>query len=120
MWYILDEKNNPVKSTVLISCAWLEKNPDKHFVKQENIKKAFVSTVFLGLDHSWLDHSEPLLWETMIFGNTKHDQYQKRYSSYEDALKGHETAVKLLKKEKYGMVYNLWNWFFDRVPLWNK
>lgn len=54
----------------------------------------FVSTVFLGIDHNFLGSGPPILWETMIFGG-QHDQYQDRYTSKEDALKGHEIAVNL-------------------------
>lgn len=52
-----------------------------------------VSTVFLGPDHGFCDGA-PLLWETMIFGG-EHDEYQERYSTYEDAVAGHAVAVKL-------------------------
>jgi DNA-binding LacI/PurR family transcriptional regulator len=34
--------------------------------------------------------------ETMIFGG-EHDQYQERYTSYEDAVKGHQIALNLIK-----------------------
>ena len=50
----------------------------------------FVSTVFLGLDHSWYG-GPPILWETMIFGGA-HDQWQDRYTSYDEAMIGHEAA----------------------------
>jgi hypothetical protein len=99
-YYILDEYNNPIKSTGTDVGKWLENNPEKKGVKQEHIDNIFISTVFLGLDHSfpWNEDKRPVLWETMIFGG-EHDQYQERYSSYEDALKGHQTAIDLIKKE---------------------
>lgn len=55
-----------------------------------------VSTVFLGLDHSFglAGDRLPLLWETMIFGG-KHDGYVDRYSSRGAALKGHAKALEL-------------------------
>jgi hypothetical protein len=34
----------------------------------------------------------------MIFGG-EHDQYQDRYTSVEDALEGHQTALTLITKE---------------------
>jgi hypothetical protein len=95
-WYILDEENNPIKTDSLSSFKWMEKNKHKKFVKREHIGDIFISTVFLGLDHSWNSHL-PVLWETMIFGG-EHDQYQDRYTSYEDAIKGHEEASLLVKK----------------------
>lgn len=43
-----------------------------------------VSTVFLGLDHSFGD-GPPILWETMIF-NGKHNGHQERSSTVKDAV----------------------------------
>ncbi len=98
MWYILDENNKPVKSTSVIEAAeWLDKNPERKAVKQDHIGDIFISTVFLGLDHSWKGNT-PILWETMIFGGD-HDQYQERYTSYEDALEGHQIALNLVNNK---------------------
>ena len=96
-WYILDNNNKPVAKPVLEAAQWLEDNDHRRIVKQENIGDIFISTVFLGLDHAW-NSDVPVLWETMIFGGI-HDQYQDRYTSYEDALKGHELALTLIPKE---------------------
>ncbi len=97
MWYILDKDNKPVKSTIIQHSEWLEANPERKAVKQENVGIILVSTVFLGLDHAW-NSDIPVLWETMIFGG-EHDQYQERYTSHEDALEGHKTALTLITKE---------------------
>ena len=93
-WYILDDDNNPVKSTVNEFVDWEEAYPEKRIIKQYDNDEVFVSTVFLGLDHAW-NSDVPVLWETMIFGG-EHDQYQERYTSYKDALEGHEKALELL------------------------
>ena len=50
-----------------------------------------VSTVFLGIDHNFLWTGAPVLWETMIFGG-EFNGYQERYTSKEDAEKGHKIA----------------------------
>ena len=102
MWYILDENNKPIKSTVIEASQWQKINLDKKAVKQEYIDDVFVSTVFLGLDHSfpWNEDKTPVLWETMIFGGEHDQNYQERYSSYEEALEGHQKAVELVKKSK--------------------
>lgn len=96
-WYILDENNKPIRSTIVDCGKWLEENPERKAVKQEHIDDIFISTVFLGLDHAW-DSDIPVLWETMIFGGD-HDQYQDRYTSYEDALEGHQIALNLVKEK---------------------
>jgi len=98
-WYILDENNKPVVAdSVIESAEWLEENPERKAVKQEHIDDIFISTVFLGLDHAWIPGGNPVLWETMIFGG-EHDQYQERYTSYEDALEGHQKALNLVNKQ---------------------
>jgi hypothetical protein len=97
-WYILDDENKPVPSTITEYVEWEEQNEEKRIVKQEYIGDDIrVSTVFLGLDHAW-NSKTPVLWETMIFGG-EHDQYQDRYTSYEDALEGHQKAITLITKE---------------------
>ena len=96
MWYILKYKK-PIKATIEEYSKWISKNPKQKVVKQELINDSKVSTVFLGLDHSW-ENNVPILWETMIFGG-KEDMYQDRYTSYKEALVGHEKAVNLVKNE---------------------
>jgi len=98
MWYILDKENKPVKSTIIQYGEWIEANPERKAVKQEYVGDIRVSTVFLGLDHAWPKGNTPVLWETMIFGG-EHDQYMDRYTSYEDALEGHQIALTLITKE---------------------
>ena len=53
-----------------------------------------VSTVFLGLDHQF-GSGPPLLFETMIFGG-EHNEYQERYSTWEEAEAGHKVACDLV------------------------
>jgi hypothetical protein len=56
-----------------------------------------ISTVFLGLDHSFGD-GPPLLFETMIFGG-EHDQYQDRCSTWQQAEAQHAEACRLIRKD---------------------
>jgi hypothetical protein len=99
MWYTLDENNKPVASSAIEYSRWMEQNPTKKALKQEYIGDIYVSTVFLGLDHSWPeDESKPLLWETMIFGG-EYDQFMDRYTSVEDALEGHQKAIDLVNSK---------------------
>ena len=58
-----------------------------------------VSTTFLmGINHRWMDGTEPLLFETMVFGGTM-DLAQWRYSTWEQAEAGHEEVVARLLQE---------------------
>lgn len=92
--YILDAEGNPVAEPSLIKWAeWFE--GDKRRVAWDERDGIQVSTVFLGIDHSFAaEHCAPTLWETMIFGG-EHDQHQERYKSLADALAGHAAAVAL-------------------------
>ena len=55
-----------------------------------------VSTVFLGMDHSF-DGGTPVLFETMIFGG-EYDQFQERYCTWDEAEEGHKVACELVSK----------------------
>lgn len=80
----------------------------RHFAKSRRVngtqlsvwfRPVNISTVFLGLNHSWCEH-KPLWFETMIFGG-KFDEYQERYTTYDEAVEGHKKAVhKVLNHQK--------------------
>ncbi len=56
-----------------------------------------VSTVWLAINHNPLGYP-PLIFETMVFGGP-HDQYQQRYSTWQEAEKGHQQIVEWLRGE---------------------
>jgi hypothetical protein len=56
------------------------------------IGTAVVSTVFLGLDHNF-GIGPPILFETMIFDKRRPRDYMERYSTIEEAQRGHARAV---------------------------
>ncbi len=89
--YILDGKE-PKNADLMEWARWFE-TADRHVAKTAVSDEINVSTVFLGLDHSFGD-GPPLLFETMIFGG-EHDQYQDRYETWKQAETGHEKAVAL-------------------------
>ena len=100
MWYSLDKENNPVACVDMGHyMAWVENNQGQTIVKQDSIGDISVSTVFLGLDHSFsTPRNSPILWETMIFGGENDQAYQERYASYEQAIEGHQKAINFIKK----------------------
>lgn len=69
---------------------------EKRRVAATEIGDIHVSTVFLGLDHSF-GEGPPMIFETMIFGGD-HDEDQWRYSTWEEAEKGHAAAVALVEE----------------------
>src|SRR5262245_14898324 len=56
--------------------------------KLDDPKEILISTVFLGLDHQWMD-GPPLLFETMVF-NGPCNEFQERYSTWKEAEEGHK------------------------------
>ena len=91
--YILEGKE--AKSVdLMVWASWFE-TADRHVAKTDIADDVKVSTVFLGLDHSFGgDH--PLLFETMIFGG-EHDEYCDRYVTWKQAEAGHEKAVEMAR-----------------------
>jgi hypothetical protein len=55
----------------------------------------FVSTVLLGIDHSYSQHGPPIIFETMVFGpdGSGQDLDMDRYATKEQAEEGHRRMV---------------------------
>ena len=70
---------------------WLEEDRNRRQVSETEKNDVRVSTVFLGLDHNFGRTGPPIVFETMIFGG-EHDQYQERYSTWDEAIMGHKQA----------------------------
>mgnify|MGYP001592752568 FL=1 len=66
-------------------------------VAQEHVGNAFVSTVFLGLDHGWGPRSEGLVFETMVFESPDGDERTMRYRTWDEAEAGHKRIVEEVK-----------------------
>lgn len=94
--YIL--KGKEIVSVDLLTWAQWFENIKNRQIGSDHVGDIFVSTVFLGIDHGWGTGVAPILFETMIFGG-KHDQYQERCATYDEAVKMHQKALKLVQKE---------------------
>lgn len=92
--YILEGKT-PVLVDNIIDWANYYGSSNRHVDNTYLEDGTHISTVFLGLDHSFGD-GPPILFETMIFGGPE-DEYQERYSTWEEAEEGHKKAVELAK-----------------------
>ena len=96
--YVLDKDGTPIPERD--TKRWLEwHNTANRTIKSDIINNIHISTIFHGTDMS-IGESKPLLFETTIFGG-KHDAYRAKYSTREDALKGHIKAVALVGKESH-------------------
>lgn len=100
MFFKLDEEKNVVPASVE---EFEEVILNQKVVKQEDIQGKrngvyLVSTCFFGLDYS-VGLRKPEFFETMIFAKgSRALDYQERYSTYEEALEGHQKAVEYVKK----------------------
>lgn len=63
-------------------------------IARTEVGPMLVSTVFLVVDHNWSPdlNDPPILFETMI-RNIDDDDYQERYSTWDEAEKGHARAI---------------------------
>lgn len=86
-----DKKVVPVNSIE----KWVTAKRTNRHVGDDSIGGIRISTVFLGLDHSFGDE-RPQWFETMIFGGL-HDEYCERYETWEEAEAGHKRAVEMVK-----------------------
>lgn len=95
-WYILDENDQPVEVDVLVAAFWMEgakQNNRRQIAVTEINPDCYLSTVFLGLDHSHFgDEGVPVLFESMWFGGI-HDGRQDRYTSVDEARIGHQKML---------------------------
>lgn len=91
--YKLEGKKAVPCENLLEWATWLEQ-ADRQVAKDE-VNGVRISTVFLGLDHSF-GESQPLLFETMVFGGDL-DQEQERYSTWDEAETGHKEMVNRVK-----------------------
>lgn len=93
-YYTCDDNGNPIPTDDILEWGrWLE-NTDNRRVAQDldeadEGKTIRVSTVFLGVDHSFGFGGPPVLWETFVFGGLL-DGEMDRYTSKEAALLGHQ------------------------------
>jgi hypothetical protein len=90
--YVLDDDGNPRPEPDLMTWArWFE-SFDRHVALDRLPNGVSVSTVFLGLDHSWAFNGPPILWETMVHDG-KNWIDQDRYASLAAAKEGHAAAL---------------------------
>jgi hypothetical protein len=76
---------------------WFE-TADCHVAKTQVAPEVFISTVFLGMDHRFMDDGPPVLFETMVFRGGNGEE-QERYCTWNEAEVGHAMMVKRVQDE---------------------
>lgn len=95
-------------------------NRKEKILKQEDTWLGFwVSTVWLGLDHSFLPNQDPLIFETMVFRKGYWSDLDcQRYTTKEEAIRGHKALMRkwsnpfwvsyeLIDQKTYGLQYKI-------------
>ena len=96
LYYRLDAQHNAIPCSLEeYALQYQPDDPYKRHVGDDTVEGIRISTVFLGIDHSF--GGVPILFETMIFGGV-HDDYQERYCTWIEALAGHKRAVELVNE----------------------
>lgn len=103
-----DRDGNPLPGTLreqTLEWARLRSDHDYCVIGHEDVllpsgRAVWVSTVWLGLDHSF-GFGPPVVFETMIFENGMADIYCQRYATATDAEQGHRSLVQMLKDGLY-------------------
>ncbi len=95
MHYILrDGKIEP--AGLMEWAAWFE-HPERRMIDRTKVCGYDVSTIFLGLDHSFGRGVEPILFETMVFGDGERENWMWRYATLGEAKRGHYAVVEALR-----------------------
>lgn len=96
--------NGKIKPATFMEWALWFNNPNNRKVDWTDLTNEvnypggeMVSTIFLGIDHAFLNRKQlPVLFETMIFGG-KYDQRMWRYCTCGQAKRGHSEIVEALR-----------------------
>lgn len=81
----------------------LSRRDESFRVKQDFVADAWVSTVFLGLDHDFHFESKgpPIVFETLVSmlgrDDMSYSEVMQRYCTFEQAERGHEAIVDSLR-----------------------
>lgn len=105
--YVLDDAGRAVPVDDAMTWArWFERADRK--LADTKVGRASVSTIFLGIDHSF-GEGPPVLWETMVFGGPA-DTMTVRYHSAEEARAGHDVVCAYVRSRSTVRGW-LWYWF---------
>lgn len=95
-YYILKGKEPvPIDDSIIWAEQFEKSNRTVKIDRFEN-PDILISIVFLGVNHCF-NNDEPILFETMVFGG-KFNDYQERYSTWEQAEEGHLKALEMVLK----------------------
>jgi hypothetical protein len=94
-YYVLAEDGRSVIEASFMDqwCEMFENREARTVGRTELDHDVLISSVFVGTDLGFLHTGTPITFETVIFGLDPDDGYQERYSTWEEAERGHQRAV---------------------------
>lgn len=100
MHYILSPDHSPVPChNEAMWHLWMWTSQDERQVAHAVVNGVQISTVFLGIDHSWTGAGPPILFETLVIGGDL-DKSEQRYAFWDDAVEGHKQWVARIEGSK--------------------
>jgi hypothetical protein len=122
----LPEPNEANEEGVWVT-TWLKSAALDAFIEREDDgpRRAYVSTVFLGLDHHWMwDEGagttyEPHIFETLVFWDSTHyDGEMRRCGTWAGAELRHRRLVKLVALEMLNWDDGVAEWEDEHLDTW--
>lgn len=99
-YYVLKDRQPVVCEDRMEWAEWME-DGDRRRVALDEVAGRDVSTVFLGLDHSFGVEGPPVLFETMVFkAGTSTDEAMYRYHTWDEAEAGHRKVCAGLRAKQ--------------------
>ena len=92
-YYILNEEKETVRVDVMQWAQWFHDKGKLRLIQVTELPDGLkVSTVFIGIDHSFGLSDSPKVFETMVF-NGDDSIFCERCATYDQALAQHESAI---------------------------
>jgi hypothetical protein len=113
---VLDEDGNLVPADLMEWAMWFERQPQRFILRDYFMDEQYkVSTVFLGMDHSWSPTGPGHYFETMVFGPRQQKEIFGRLRPIRDDLwTGRcETLQEAREMHKAGVQWLMQQDFFD-------
>lgn len=101
LYYILNEDHTVTGVGMQTWSEWYNNPLSSRRVALDHVGSWMISTVFLGIDYSFRGDGPPILFETMVFehGDVGAESEVNRYSTWDDAIQGHQAMVERYKTE---------------------
>lgn len=95
-WFVLDQEGNPVPVNGMQEWGRWHEHNSAQIAYDEISEDVYVSTIFLGHGIHRSDQVPTRMFETMVFGG-KHDQFQLRASTRQEALDHHRMTLDMVR-----------------------